>query len=337
MNNKKHIQQLREQCAGVKELPDETLAWITQQNLWNLWVPKKYGGLEHGLTDGLRKLKSLAAIDGSLGWTVTLCSGANYFIGNLKKEVAEELFSGSINPVLGGSGGAFGTAEKQGDSYQISGKWHYATGAPYLTHFTLNARITEGGNELKTDEGEPVIRSFVLPREKVAIIDDWNTMGLLPTATYSFKVDAVEVPEKYSFHYSQIYLSQPIYQIPFSLFADLTLWVNYIGMARHYREVAQHVLNEDKLARLNEIIENTNEMLLESSRKVEQVIKKGENIDETYSQTIHRKAAESIRRMSTCLIELHPHLGIKASRLNESLNQIFRDYFTATQHRNFVD
>lgn len=337
MNNKKHIQQLREQCLGAKAFTDETLAWIAQQNLWNLWVPEKYGGLEQGLTDGLKKLKSVAEIDGSLGWTITLCSGANYFIGNLKKEVADELFSGSANPILGGSGGPFGTAEKRGNLYQISGEWHYATGAPYLTHFTLNARITEGGNELKTDEGEPVIRSFVLSREKVTIIDDWNTMGLLPTATYSFKVDTVEVPGKYSFHYSQVYLPQPIYQIPFSLFADLTLWVNYIGMARHYCETARHTLHEDKLGRLNEIIENANEMLFESSRKVEQIMKEGGGINQKYSQMLHRKAADSICRMSQCFIEIHPYLGIKASRLNEPLNQIFRDYFTATQHRNFVD
>src|SRR5699024_9765914 len=110
-----------------------------------------------------------------------------------------------------------------------------------------------------------------------------------------------------------------------------------LGMAQHYWDEAQHVLDNDKLVSLNSIIEDSNSILLESSKKVERIVKKRKSIDEKYSQTIHRKAANSIREMAQCFVELHPLLGMEASRLNESLNQIFRDYFTATQHRNFID
>src|SRR5699024_10368812 len=130
------------------------LNWVEKENLWNLWVPKAYGGLECSFSEGLHKLKELAKTDGSLGWTVTLCSGANYFIGNLPKKTAEDIFINPDSPVcMGGSGGVFGTAEKQGDHYLLSGKWRYATGAPYLTHFTLNAEIHENGVQLQNPDG----------------------------------------------------------------------------------------------------------------------------------------------------------------------------------------
>ena len=43
-------QALRELCLGVDIFPEEVLTWIAVENLWNIWVPKKYGGLEFTLT-----------------------------------------------------------------------------------------------------------------------------------------------------------------------------------------------------------------------------------------------------------------------------------------------
>jgi alkylation response protein AidB-like acyl-CoA dehydrogenase len=113
MQPKPSLKTIQKQCFNAGVFPSEVLDWIASENLWNLWVPKNYGGLEFSLTEGLRKLQFLAKIDGSLGWTITLCSGANYFIGNLDREAREAIFRSSQQPiVLGGSGGAFVTAEK---------------------------------------------------------------------------------------------------------------------------------------------------------------------------------------------------------------------------------
>ena len=329
------LQQLREPCFGTTVFSAEILDWIKKENLWNLWVPKSYGGLEASLSDGLQKLKTLARTDGSLGWTVTLCSGANYFIGNLNKEVADEVFLNSENPILGGSGGVFGMAEKGEGNYRISGKWRYATGAPYLSHFTLNARILIDGKEVKESDGSSKFHSFVIPKDKVQIVPDWNTMGLCATATYSFEVDAV-IDEKYCFKYNHFLLPQPIFKIPFSLFADMTLWVNYLGMAEHFLEVAQTILPEAALSDLTKMVSVTNQDIFQFSSEIETVIQQSKDFSEEYIQKVHKRAADSVHSMSRLIIQIHPKLGIKASRSDHPLNQIFRDYFTATQHHIFL-
>ena len=107
-----NTQQLRDTIASAKIFPTEVLEWVKEQNLWNIWVPEAFGGLECSFTEGLQKLQQLAKIDGTLGWTVTLCSGANFFIGNLNPETAERMFQKGQQTILGGSGGLFGTAEK---------------------------------------------------------------------------------------------------------------------------------------------------------------------------------------------------------------------------------
>src|SRR5699024_1235071 len=133
-------------------------------------------------SEGLQTLKKLAEIEGSLGWTVTLCSGANYFVGNLQPETAQRIFKSENPVIIGGSGGAFGTAARESDTFILNGKWKYATGAPYLSHYTLNATLTENGKSIPDSSGAPKIQSFILPKEKVKPIDDWDMMGLQATA-----------------------------------------------------------------------------------------------------------------------------------------------------------
>lgn len=314
----------------------EVLEWIAKNNLWNIWVPKAYNGLELSLTEGLQKLQGLAKTDGSLGWTVTLCSGANYFIGNLQPETRSEIFLSPKKSVcFGGSGGVFGTAEQQGDTYSISGEWHYATGAPYLTHFTLNAKIIADGDVVLNDDGTPLVYSFVIPKEAVSIIENWGTMGLKATATHSFQVNSAVVPSKYAFVYNTFYLPQPIFKIPFSVFADLTLWVNYLGMAEHYLEEATTILEHETLEPFYSVLLKTNQQLYEFAEQIELLTTSDTVITEAYIETIHTTASASVKEISKAILNIYPLLGIKACSEQHVLNRIFRDYFTATQHHNF--
>lgn len=337
MIRKHNIQELRKKCFGTDLFSSEILDWIEGENLWNLWVPKAYGGLEMSLSEGLIKLQELARIDGSLGWTITLCSGANYFIGNLKPEVSEKIFLNLKKSVcFGGSGGVFGTAEKKGDHYLISGVWRYATGAPYLTHFTLNAILKENGQEVKRKDGSPEIRSFLIPREEVEIIEDWASMGLRATATHSFKVMNKAIHKNYSFTYDHFYLTHPIFKINFSLFADLTLWVNYLGMAEHFLEEASKLLNSEKTEILRSTISVATKNILIHVDKIETSLGSGTDLPEVNNEQIYEEAANSVRGISKSIIEIFPFLGVKPTRNDQPLNQVFRDYFTATQHHIFT-
>ncbi len=328
---------LREHCFGAEVFSPEVQEWIKDENLWNIWVPKAYGGLELSLTQGLAKLKELARIDASLGWTITLCSGANYFIGNLQQCKSQEIFLDSDStPCLGGSGGVFGTAEKINDHYKISGKWHYATGAPYLSHFTLNAVIIEDGNKLLNKDGSPIIRSFVIPKAIVRIIEDWNTMGLKATATHSFEVTDQLIHENCSFLYNEYHLPHPIFKIQFSVFADLTLWVNYIGMAEHFLEEALALTQESNFEELQNSIALANQKISHFAQEIEEGVEKEMNFEDSYVQKIHSDASNSVKSITRNIVAIFPHLGVKASRKDEQINQIFCDYFTATQHHIFT-
>jgi alkylation response protein AidB-like acyl-CoA dehydrogenase len=330
-------QELRNLCFGAAVFPSEILDWIQEENLWNIWVPKTFGGLELTFSEGLSKLIQLAKIDASLGWTITLCSGANYFIGNLQHGTARKIFLGvETAPCLGGSGAVSGTAEIIGDHYRINGKWRYATGAPYLSHFTLNAEIQENGRKICNGQGLPKVLSFVVPKEAVKVIEDWNTMGLIATATHSFEVKDFMVHKECSFLYDECHLPNPIFKIPFALFADLTLWVNYIGIAEHLLEEASVDTMKGRLVDLEKSVVESRQMALFYASEIENVVAEEKNFKTGYLGDIHTAASLSVKEITRNIVAVFPYLGVKASTKGQQLNQIFCDYFTATQHHIFT-
>ena len=337
MKKKTDLLRLRALCENQELLPQEVLSWIAENNLWNLWVPKSHGGLEMPLAQGLETLRLLAETDGSLGWTVTLCSGANFFVGNLQKEVAHKVFVESESPVcLGGSGGVFGTAEKKGDAYIVSGKWKYATGAPYLSHFTLNAKIIENGKVLKNKDGSDRVCSFLLNKNDVNIVPDWKTMGLKATATHSFEVHQKKVDKAFTFLYNKVYHESPIFKIDFSVFADLTLWVNYIGMATSFCKEARKILFDNgEIKGLKNAIDLGNVKINQHTLAIEEKINSKSAIPEAWVNQVHQDASKSVKTLSEAIIRVYPLLGIRACSENHRLNYIFKDYFTATQHHIF--
>src|SRR5690606_10807385 len=191
-------QTIQNMLLGADCMPKKAMDYIFEKLWLQIWVPENYGGLGLNFTNGLKLLKSLAFIDGSLGWMVTLCAGANYFSRNLKPEIAKELFKDNFT-CFGGSGAIGGTAEKLNDFYLINGRWTFATGAPHLSHFTLNAVITDNNHPVLDDNGKELIRSFIIPKDQVEIIADWKAMGMQATGTFSFTVDNVLVDANHSF------------------------------------------------------------------------------------------------------------------------------------------
>lgn len=326
--------ELRKKLLQAEGFDDKVLQTVYDAKWQQIWVPKEYGGLGYSFSEGLKVLEHVSEIDGSLGWFVTLCSGANYFSRNLKPEIAQKLFK-QPDICFGGSGMLGGNAEKIGDSYLINGLWNYATGAPYLTHFTLNAQIVKNGIPLVDNEGQPEFRSFILDAPQVKLIPSWKSMGMVATASHSFTVENQYVPQENSFIYNSFFTSDPLNHIPFGIFADLTLLVNYLGMANHFLECSFMIKTETIQGAFKEYLNKASQKMHDYATKVEGCLSEKIAPDEVLVSEIHAFGEEVVESLTLYITGLYRLLGIKASVLNEEINQIFRDFFTATQHSNF--
>lgn len=328
-------EEIRKEMLGAYEVSPRIMDSIHEQRLLQIWVPKKYGGLGFRLKDGLSVLFDWSKIDGSLGWMLTLCSGANFFSRNLKPNIASTLFA-NTKTCFGGSGMIGGTAEKQIDgTFIINGLWHFATGAPHLSHFTLNATLTENGNPVLDKSGSEIIRSFVISKDQAEIIPNWKSMGMKATGTYSFRVSNAKVSEDYSFVYDEFFTDDVLDKIPFRIFADLTLLVNYLGMAKHFSEEAIKIRPNLGLKLFNKMINDNLEKAFQFADEIEMLLNDFELISSDKQTEIHGFSTDLVKKLSHQILEIYFQLGLRATHTDSVIYQIFCDYFTATQHANF--
>jgi len=343
---------IRSLAAAAEELGQlhaEQLAIIYEQGWFNLFVPKQYGGLELSLPEALRIEEGLAWTDGSMGWTVTLCSGANWFVGFLDASAAQEVYN---NPqvCLAGSGRASGVARITSEGYTVTGQWNYATGSLHATALTANCRIEKDGVILQDAAGEPLVYSSWFHKDEVSIDKNWNSIGMIATASHGFEIKEVKVPSNRSFllQPGKAVLEHAVYHFPFLAFAEATLAVNYSGMAVNFLDLCR-ALFEEKLSRpstgrsglppLQAILQEA-EQELHTARNLfytaintawESMVSTESVSDEqlqAISHTSRRLATMARHQVDT----LYPFCGIAAADPSTTINRVWRDLHTASQH-----
>jgi alkylation response protein AidB-like acyl-CoA dehydrogenase len=248
----------------LKQLHPAQLSVIYAQKWFQMFVPESLNGSALSLPSALQSEEAIAWADGSVGWTVTLCAGAGWFIGFMNTELAQTVFSNAA-VCLAGSGKTTGIAKKINGGYQVSGSWPYATGAAHATAFTANCIIEENGVALKNKDGGPLVKPLLFLRNEVTIHRNWNTIGMRATGSNAFAVNEITIPENRIFEINSngLRLQDPIYQYPFTAFAELTLAVNSSGMAIRFFDLCDELfkaLNDQNLhAKLAAAIVQLNE------------------------------------------------------------------------------
>ena len=330
-------------------LTTEMLDLIYQEKWFKLFVPKELGGLGLDLIEGLKIEEKLARQDGSLGWTVTLCAGAAWFVGFLDQELAKEVFA-DPKVCLAGSGFVGGKADLIGEEYLISGQWTYASGALHASHFTANCEILENGKPLLDKKGNPVVKAFILKREEVQILDGWSYMGMIATGSHAFKAENIKVPFNRCFEIlpSKVKLKSPIYQYPFLQFAEATLAVNILGISLHLQELIsltfwkrnesrkydekhlKYFRKQEKKAqeKLEKMRSDFYEAVLKSWKELQKEDKISKKTLRSVSK-ISRKLTAACRELNA---KMYPFSGLEAAKTHTELNRVWRDFNTVSQH-----
>jgi len=321
-------------------LTDRQLDLIFKNGLFKIFVPKSLGGLEMELPEALRLEEELSSLDGSLGWTITLCSGASWFVGFLDPSVVPEVFADAA-VCFGGSGMASGVATRQGDGYVVNGDWKYATGAPHNTIFTANCLVMDKAGPVLDRAGQPVVGSFYFRRDEVELLEDWDTMGLKATASHSFRVRDCRVGPERSFVIDPFHavMDGPIYRFPFVQFAELTLAANYLGMFRKFLNLAADSMSDSMPDSVLDVFREAKTVLNVQAQKFygladtswHQLSHTGE-IPPSMLGEISFVSKKMVQEGYGMISALYPRTGMQGAMYSQPINRIWRDLFTASQH-----
>ena len=313
-------------------------------------APRAAGGTELPLPAVVRLEEEIASLDASMGWVVTLCAGAGWFAGFLSLERAREII-GTRRVCVGGSGAPSGVAERDGDGFRISGRWDYASGAPMATHFTLNALLRDGGEQLIDSAGVARVRAFIVPASAVEVVPSWGSIGLRATASHSYRISGHWIGADCGFAIdpAQASAAGPLYRFPFLSLAYVTLAANVAGIALHFLRLAtaaigrrRHPLSGTLLIDVPAVVAQIHgaSEALESARQHfyslldlawEQVVQ-GRQLPAEDGAALHAASLTLVTVARTAVDALYPYCGLGAAHERSDINRVWRDLHTATQH-----
>lgn len=317
---------------------NEQLELIYREGWFKLLVPEAYGGAEISLPDLIRLEEAVSWADGSMGWVLTLCTGAGWFGGFLDPALSSKVFAGK-KTCLAGSGMPGGQAVAGGNGFILNGQWPYASGAPHATAFTANCVLMQDREPLRDEQGAPLIRSFLFFRDEVRVKDTWQSIGLIATSSDTFEVSGLFVPETRSFDTRNLQIDRPLYRYPFLQLAETTLSVNVSGMAVHFIDLCRENRSGNtgrvpaqKLEKAQHTIRQARERMYEAMEASWQACVESRPLP---GELLHRVSSTSkdLARLSLqCVDELYPSCGLSAANPQTELNRVWRDIHTASQH-----
>ncbi|MEO8652013.1 MAG: acyl-CoA dehydrogenase family protein [Hyphomicrobiaceae bacterium] len=179
-----------------RALPPDVVAALHKAKLFRLMLPRSLGGDEAHLKTLAQTIEIIAEADASTAWCLGQAAGCAMSAAYLKPDVAQRLF-GAADAVLAWGAGIQGRAVTVDGGYRVTGKWTFASGCANATllgghSYVFNA---DGTPRLGPD-GRHLDRTALFVKSKAKIHDVWHTLGLRGTASYTYEITDLFVPEE---------------------------------------------------------------------------------------------------------------------------------------------
>ncbi|HVE10936.1 MAG TPA: acyl-CoA dehydrogenase [Paraburkholderia sp.] len=226
------------QTQALSRLPDDTIADFEQARLFDMVVPKMYGGHQSSLETYLDTLIEVGRGDGSAAWVLGLLSTGTWMVATMyPQHVTDQVFApGSRFRTATTLNPRKATVRRVAGGYVIEdGLWMYNSGF-YHAHWDLL------GIPLVDDAGRVTgLGSALLPAADVTPLHDWDTIGLRGSGSTNVTVKGVFVPDErialMSRNLQDDYASphlrgEPEYRFPLVPLLTTRLLCPMLGMAR---------------------------------------------------------------------------------------------------------
>jgi 3-hydroxy-9,10-secoandrosta-1,3,5(10)-triene-9,17-dione monooxygenase len=167
---------------------------------YDLYVPRRYGGLELGVPAYVRVIQEVARGCVSTASCVGLAMNHALMVGSWWPQEAQDEIFANRNFRAGSVAAPVGTATPTDDGWEINGQVAFASGAPYSTYDIGQAMLPNPDG----DEPPPTLL-FVAPREQWEMLDDWGDMlGLKGSGSHSIRFDHTRIPASWGFQGNMI-------------------------------------------------------------------------------------------------------------------------------------
>src|SRR5579875_2562722 len=155
------LRQRASETEKLRRLPDATLADLHETELFRLFQPTRYGGIEAPIRAFVDIGATLGRGCGSTSWVFNNLIVHNWMLGYWPRQAQDEVWQANPRALIGSSF-VFpaGKAEKTPGGYRLSGKWPFASGIDASDWMMLAAPAT------RSDGAASEPRFFLVPKSE---------------------------------------------------------------------------------------------------------------------------------------------------------------------------
>ena len=194
-----------EEIDRVGCIPDDIVAELRRSRLLSMLAEDRFGGLGVTMPAAVRIVEDLATLSASVAWVLAVCAGGSYWTtAFVDDEVADAVHPSTAPSVITTTPGPEGRARPEGGGWHVAGRWSFASGSAHSDWLAVGCRLMHGDEPQIGPAGNALFASFLVPRERVRIVDTWHVTGLRGTASNDLVIDAddgVVVDRSWSFNH----------------------------------------------------------------------------------------------------------------------------------------
>jgi alkylation response protein AidB-like acyl-CoA dehydrogenase len=342
--------ELAPETERLRRLPDELAAALVESGILRRWIPRRYGGDQASVLDGLALIERLAYYDGSTGWCAAIAVTTSLTAAFLAPEVATEIY-GDPGAVTGGYALPAGQARAVEGGLVVDGRWSWGSGTSHCTWI--------GGGCLVVDEaGAPaprpdgLVTPFVFfPRAEVELLDTWRVMGLRGSGSTDYAVSGAFVPEG---RWVQLggapLVDAPLYRLPFLSTLALGVCAVALGLARRAgdelaglagtkrpaqssRTLAERPAVQADVARAEAAWRSAHAFVVEAASQAEEAAAAaGGPLGDDHIHRLRLAATDAAWRSAAAVDACYSAGGGSSIHEASPLQRVFRDVHVVTQH-----
>ncbi len=177
-----------------RRIPEDLVRPIIDDGFFRLLLPKSLNGAELNHPDFLKVVRVFAEADASVGWCINQNNVFSTNAVRVSASVAEEIWGDPRTVVTNGPPRPGTKAVRNGNGYSLSGRWDFSSG---ISHASWVAALSPVFDSDGTDTKE--MRTFLIPKSQVEVVDEWFVGGLRGTASLSFKASDLYVSAERSY------------------------------------------------------------------------------------------------------------------------------------------
>jgi alkylation response protein AidB-like acyl-CoA dehydrogenase len=182
----------------TQRIPEPLLSQLHAARLCRMLLPRAADGDELEPWIYLRAIEEISRHDGSLGWNVFVANSSALIAPFLEPESMRTIFADPRAIVAWGPPNASQAIAVPG-GYRVTGRWDFASGCRQATWMGAHCHVVEPDGSLRLNAaGKPTVRTLLYPAAQATLLDTWNVIGMRGTASDSYTLSDVFVPEAFS-------------------------------------------------------------------------------------------------------------------------------------------